>query len=904
MNELDKNILTISENICKNIADMQDGERGFRSQNILNNLRNLVEAVDQRIYNDIEPMISNSYPYIQKAVKYVASRGELRFLSRFHDYLQISVSHYTPDEDSSIRLMIKYYEWLVRIREYVNRMYNLDILYNLEDYPLDQDDSMKEYYEKIAILLDNTQYIERKANNRFYIQKSKPFFICGKVYYEITVTSADDFSSKFNRFTVFSNKEIPNLYAIKMDFIDGFINILNRKMPIRIVNSVQVAIRPVELKKIAKIVGVRPVSTGTNEYLSMMDYLTETGMSLIEIVDLDETYYNSIKKRFAADSKSNNFFSLLDVCRQFTKSKKIGYNTIRYLLYRLRNKIISQQLSEQSNNWFSYLNLQNGCLPFENMPFAASLLNHNPPLLDLFACISSKGREHELLARKVKINTEQKVQLFTPLSELQEFGDIALLVKQYNQLLPDKHKFSRSLIVDSDKIYIQGYVSDTVEILKNLSNRVGEGLKGFSSSITTWLKNNSSVDCKEKESILKKIFNSQDLALIYGAAGTGKTTLIKHIATYFADAKKLFLANTHPAKENLRRQIKIANSEFSTIASSKSLVRKNRFDIVFVDECSTVDNFAMKELLQTIDCRLLVLVGDTYQIQSIKFGNWFGLVRFFLPNSVIYELQVPYRSQNQDLINLWSNVRLLNDKITEYLMKKHISSDFDESIFLYGTKDNIILCLNYDGLYGVNNLNKFLQNNNPNPPIYWDGWIYKINDPIIFNEFNRFYPTLYNNLKGWIKKVTKTTNEITFEIEVDMPLTEFDAVAAGFELLEWNVPGHSLIRFSVDNYVDDDENERSSKAVIPFQVAYAISIHKAQGLEYDSVKIVITNQIEELITHNIFYTAITRARKELKIYWTPETQQHILGNMNLISYKQDAYSILNKFGLTLVSEPN
>ena len=118
------------------------------------------------------------------------------------------------------------------------------------------------------------------------------------------------------------------------------------------------------------------------------------------------------------------------------------------------------------------------------------------------------------------------------------------------------------------------------------------------------------------------------------------------------------------------------------------------------------------------------------------------------------------------------------------------------------------------------------------------------------------------------------------------------------------MPGHSLIRFSVDNYVDDDENERSSKAVIPFQVAYAISIHKAQGLEYDSVKIVITNQIEELITHNIFYTAITRARKELKIYWTPETQQHILGNMNLISYKQDAYSILNKFGLTLVSEPN
>ncbi|WP_366123861.1 helicase C-terminal domain-containing protein [uncultured Campylobacter sp.] len=47
-------------------------------------------------------------------------------------------------------------------------------------------------------------------------------------------------------------------------------------------------------------------------------------------------------------------------------------------------------------------------------------------------------------------------------------------------------------------------------------------------------------------------------------------------------------------------------------------------------------------------------------------------------------------------------------------------------------------------------------------------------------------------------------------------------------------------------------------------MAYAISIHKSQGLEYDSVKIVITREIEENISHNIFYTAITRAKKYLK----------------------------------------
>lgn len=51
-----------------------------------------------------------------------------------------------------------------------------------------------------------------------------------------------------------------------------------------------------------------------------------------------------------------------------------------------------------------------------------------------------------------------------------------------------------------------------------------------------------------------------------------------------------------------------------------------------------------------------------------------------------------------------------------------------------------------------------------------------------------------------------------------------------------------------------------------------MSIHKAQRLEYDSVKIVITDANEDDITHSIFYTAVTRAPESLRIFWTPETQ--------------------------------
>lgn len=92
----------------------------------------------------------------------------------------------------------------------------------------------------------------------------------------------------------------------------------------------------------------------------------------------------------------------------------------------------------------------------------------------------------------------------------------------------------------------------------------------------------------------------------------------------------------------------------------------------------------------------------------------------------------------------------------------------------------------------------------------------------------------------------------------------------------------------MDKHFSTDYDTDSSDAIVPFQVAYAVSIHKAQGLEYKSVKIVITNEVEELITHNIFYTAITRAKEDLKIYWTPETEKKILEGMSLKNYKKDA----------------
>ena len=58
-------------------------------------------------------------------------------------------------------------------------------------------------------------------------------------------------------------------------------------------------------------------------------------------------------------------------------------------------------------------------------------------------------------------------------------------------------------------------------------------------------------------------------------------------------------------------------------------------------------------------------------------------------------------------------------------------------------------------------------------------------------------------------------------------------------------------------------------------------------MEYNSVKIVITDEVEELVTHNIFYTAITRAREKLKIYWTPEVEEKVINRIKPRDISED-----------------
>ena len=200
-------------------------------------------------------------------------------------------------------------------------------------------------------------------------------------------------------------------------------------------------------------------------------------------------------------------------------------------------------------------------------------------------------------------------------------------------------------------------------------------------------------------------------------------------------------------------------------------------------------------------------------------------------------------------------------------------------------------------MYGINNINRFLQNRNPSPAIQWGIGLYKVGDPVLFNELDRFSPLIHNNSKGRIVGITTEELKIWFKIELDCAINELDARGYDFELMDVSESGNSIIKFSVDKYRSTDEDDDYSDTVVPFQVAYAVSIHKAQGLEYRSVKIVITNETEERITHNIFYTAITRAKENLKIYWSPETEKSVLGRLEVRDSRRDVNLLKQLYSL-------
>lgn len=587
-----------------------------------------------------------------------------KYLSVFYKGLKY-IENRVPEAGQSGRLMLKYYNFLWQIRKDLKNSHGIDVLKNLEELTPPIDELDKHYYTSVASSVEKADFSKSyHSNSRYYIQKKVPFFIGTERYYEITLQLAGIYATKYNRLTVYTKEDIPTNYSIQISYANENIDLWGVESKIKIISDWMVSISPTSLNKFAKILRL-PCSLNSRygEYQALMSFLTNTGINLLDFIDLSQNEFDSMIERIYAKSKTTLFKDILVHLKQmYSESAEYttGKNVIRYLLQNLKEETIEGVLPNAFGKCMNgNLYLASGCYPFENSPLLSDILGGK----------TTEGHNFRHTLNAVGYDGLEEVRPYLTLkSAIKQTGEIYFeqaaisssdAIDKYNaQLDLWERRNGYSISVDNGFVSIDAYEKNTLFILRTLIELSHIGNSGQKELNNRFLRDNTGVieDSLKIEAIRTAFVNSRVL-LIYGAAGTGKTTLINYISNLMSGRKKLFLTKTHTAKQNLIRRIDNpgTGSEFVSIDSFNRKVNLPDYDVIFVDECSTIDNRSMATFFSKIRSdTFIVLAGDIHQIESIEFGNWFRYAKDIIcvPSANV-ELLSTWRTDDQNLINLW-----------------------------------------------------------------------------------------------------------------------------------------------------------------------------------------------------------------------------------------------------------
>lgn len=899
-----KDALEIIHYRCKEIS----GEIDYLSENadLRDNIsRKIVRSLYDLCYSVLVlNAVKLGYKDINQKLAWEVSqfKSETKYMCDFLKGLKY-IGIRMPEEGQAERLMLKYYNYLWEIRKFLKDNFDIEELGNLSKFPLNMDRLDEEYYKLVARNIENEDLTPINVRvSRYYIKKINPFFVNGERYFEITLQLAGLYATKYNRITVYSKFYISTKYSIQIAYTEKKLELWGINNKIKILNNWKVSIDPVCLNKMAKMVMMHTqISSKHGEYIELMKFLTSTQMNLLEIINLSNERFQYVYNYIYASTNTHNFGEVILKIRNYyaKSSNKIGRYTIRYALLNLREEVLEALLTNKYNSRsLDGLNITTKCYPFEKNPFISNIAGSktsNGNKRDIIEIVDDRNKFEKVLPYlKIERMIKETGELYFDKELIATDEEINI----YNMGLDSWERNNGFMInVEENIVSIDSYVSTTLFILKRLLQLSHDPDMEQQSRNERYLKEcGIKFEDKLKQIAMKYLFVSSQVMLIYGAAGTGKTTLIKYISNMLDKSKKLFLTKTHTALQNL--QNRICNIDNISFASIDSVTKSNEiidFDVIFIDECSTIDNLTMKKLLEKVkEETKLVFSGDIYQIESIDFGNWFYYAKDIITTKgASIELLRNWRTEKGELISLWDEVRKKRPIITEKLsMDGPFSKDLGEEIFEL-SDDEVVLCLNYDGKFGVNNINQYFQNANTKSKAFsWAEWVFKIGDRIIFLDTRRS-SLLYNNLNGTIYNIKKNESSIIFTIDIKIHLTEEQCKYESFDYID-NISDGTRIRLEVIKWNDDLSDEDKIKTVIPFQIAYAISIHKAQGLEFKSVKVVIPSSNAEKITHSVFYTAITRAKENLKIYWSAETMDAIVKSFTTQKVERKTLQLIKK----------
>ena len=443
-------------------------------------------------------------------------------------------------------------------------------------------------------------------------------------------------------------------------------------------------------------------------------------------------------------------------------------------------------------------------------------------------------------------------------------------------------------------------------------NIVKNAIQGYDAS------NESSVAALYDQSAALQKMYERKLSVLTGAAGTGKTSVVRAFLQSEAIQNEgvLLLAPTGKARVRLGSMGKGFNAQtiaqFLThqkffdwddmkIVIPENFMPYNKVGNVIIDECSMLTIYDFYALFKALDLQAvkrIILIGDQYQLPPIGPGRPFAdlcaymdehengayanlttvvrtittgdsdilqLARWFSGNKpqkdddVIFDKMVQGTLDNDLAVYTWQDTDDLDSKLKEVLNKEMPEGgDFVQRFYSFQGIEDVedvfanpskveqfqILSPVVGPLWGTYNLNSIIQ-----------GW----------NEDNSYPITIVNQQFGYRDKIIQLKNEKP-NSSSDGKQYQLSNGQVGLVYRSWPKSNKLQAVFSgIENQTFDYWGTKSDDAEQKVELAYAITIHKSQGSDFDTVMIVLPESCP-LLSRELIYTALTRAKKKLILF--------------------------------------
>lgn len=432
--------------------------------------------------------------------------------------------------------------------------------------------------------------------------------------------------------------------------------------------------------------------------------------------------------------------------------------------------------------------------------------------------------------------------------------------------------------IKDDKYYLMELYDATNNIVYKfnyLMNKEKTKYKNLDDSIKQLEEFNGIIYNDKQRLAIKKALEN-NLLIITGGPGTGKTMIIKAIVEIYKNLNKYsnsdleknvaLLAPTGRASKRLSESTTLPastihrflkwNKENNTFAINE--YNPDFSQLIIVDEVSMIDIALMDNLLKGLTNNIkLVLVGDHNQLPSVGPGM---LLKDLIDSEVIdtVHLDILYRQKENSYIPVLAN-EIRNDDLGDFMSTK------DDYTFLacngnsiipnltkickqiinkgYDYKSFQIMAPMYAGINGIDNLNKALQNIfNPSSTdkkeVKYGDIVYRVNDKVL-QLVNDPDNNIFNGDIGIISSIKSGIQTKSGKVEV---VIDFDGNLVNYQVKDLGNIKHGFI----------------------------ISIHKSQGSEFDLVVIPVTHSYNRMLYRKLIYTGITRAKKKLILIGEPD----------------------------------